>query len=86
MSENLFRKGLYVGCTAHRHQQIGVHIAINARAGELWRNDDTLNETEMKRDAQAVKEWRRIRLRFFPRFYSKWFRKHMKHILEELQD
>lgn len=32
------QRGLYVGITKQRHNQIGVHAQINAKAGEVWRN------------------------------------------------
>jgi hypothetical protein len=80
---NLFRPGLRVGCTIAHHRLIGVHIQINARAGELWRNDDSLDEIEMKRDAEKVRRWRAHRIAFY-QFASRWFRKHLSHILEEI--
>lgn len=35
----LFRRGIYSGTTRSRAQRLGVHVGINARAGEFWRND-----------------------------------------------
>lgn len=34
----LFRKGMYSGTTASHARRIGVHVGINVRAGEFWRN------------------------------------------------
>lgn len=88
MPENLFRRGLRVGCTLERHREIGVHAAINARAGEQWRNacpwhSWDLQEVNRVRDAEKVRAWRCNHVRF-RQFGSRWFRRHLGHILEEI--
>ena len=35
---NLLRRPVRIGCTIARHRELGVHAAINAKGGEVWRN------------------------------------------------
>lgn len=78
LSLALERKGkkippLVLGCTIGRHYQIGIHAAVNARAGLQYLNDYSMQDAELwldYRDYMSVKHsgpwnWR-----------SKWFRKH----------
>ena len=53
----MIKRGMYVGCTLARHKALGVHVAINAHSNELWRNDLTLDEIEMYRDGNAIKDY-----------------------------
>ena len=72
--------GLNVGCTVKRHRELGVHAAINAKAGEAWRNSsNSVESVEMERDARKVQD---IKARVIVRqFNSRWFRKNLSHLL-----
>lgn len=69
----------YLGCTKMKAQQIGVNAQINARGGEFWRNDDTLDEIEMQRDGNKM----------FYQVNSKFFRKNknrIEHLISSYND
>lgn len=70
----MIARGLYLGCTVRRHAQIGIHAVINARGGEVWRNDLTNEDWEMRRDARAIRERIATRTRFYG-FTSRAFRR-----------
>jgi len=70
---------LYIGCTLARHNQIGIDAVINARGKEQWRNDETLDEIELRRDGQAIRNHLTDRIRFY-QVNSKFFRRHFKQI------
>jgi len=79
---------LQIGCTIVRHEQIGIDVVVNARAGEQWRNDLTLDEIELQRDGRAIKAWLSQRIRFY-QVHSKFFRKHrmkINHLLSFYDD
>ena len=65
---------LFLGCTLARHQRLGIHAVINARAGQQWRNFDTIQDIEMQRDARRLRDWLSLRIRFY-RFGSRCFRR-----------
>ena len=70
-------KKLYLACTVETHLRLGVHAPINARAGEHWRNWESQEETERKRDARKIRERITARVRFY-QFNSKFFRRHQE--------
>lgn len=70
---------LYIGCTTARHKTIGIDAVVNARAGEQWRNDLTLDEIELRRDGRAIKDRLQKRVRFY-QVNSKFFRRHINRI------
>lgn len=70
---------LYIGCTAARHKLLGVHAVVNARGGELWRNELTLDEIEQRRDGQRIKDRSQHRIRFY-QVHSRFFRRHIDKI------
>lgn len=78
---------LNLGCTKLRHKQIGVHAAINARAGRQHLNDLSIEDIEMIRDARKIKDKLSSRIRFY-QFNSKHFRKaaQVQHLLSNYND
>jgi hypothetical protein len=51
------RKPLRLGCTLEQHARMGIDAVVNARGGEIWRNDlDVIEENEMARDAWKVRD------------------------------
>jgi predicted GIY-YIG superfamily endonuclease len=79
------RKSLYLGCTIDTHKRLGAHAPVNARAGEQWRNMDTLEETEMKRDARKIADRVKSRVRFY-QFNSRFFRRHQARLQHLISD
>lgn len=76
-------KKLYLACAVSQHLHLGAHAPINARAGEHWRNWESQEETERKRDARKIKDRITSRVRFY-QLNSKFFRKHrarFKHLI-----
>ena len=81
-------KQLYLGCTLARHRQLGVDAVVNARGGEQWRNDLTLDEIEQERDGSAIKRRISERVRFY-NVHSKFFRRHrarIEHLISRYDD
>lgn len=79
------KEPLYLGCTAATHKRIGVHAVVNARSGELWRNDfDDREEIERKRDALNMERIKN-RVRVY-QWNSKWFRRRFSHLLSRYDD
>lgn len=79
---------LDLACTLARHRQLGAHAAVNARAGEQWRNFTTLDETEQMRDARKVRARIAERVRFY-QFNSRFFRRHaarFSHLISRYDD
>lgn len=79
---------IYMGCTYSRHQQIGIDAVVNARGGQWQLNDLTIDEIELRRDAQKIRAWQSSRVRFY-QFNSKFFRRHKKrleHLLSDYDD
>lgn len=79
---------LNLGCTAWKHFRLGIHAVVNARAGEQWRNHETIEEIELQRDARAIKTRLQSRVRFY-QFNSKFFRRKMsrvEHLLSRHDD
>lgn len=70
------KKPLALGCTKARHERLGIHAVINARGGQAHLNDYSwdIEEIEMRRDAQKIKDWLSKRIRFY-QFCSRYFRK-----------
>lgn len=70
---------LYLGCTALRHAEIGIDAVVNARGGELWRNDMTIEDKELLRDGRKIKD--RVQSRVILRqVNSKFFRRNKSRI------
>ena len=79
---------LNMGCTLARHQAIGIDAVVNARGGETWRNDLTLEEIELRRDGRKIKDWQFGRVRFY-QVNSRFFRRHLErieHLLSHYED
>ena len=79
---------LNLNCTAARHAKIGVHAVVNARGGCQWRNDMTHEDTELLRDARAIRDRLAFRIRFYG-FNSKFFRRHrarLSHLVSDRND
>lgn len=81
------KQSLYMGCTASRHAQLGIHAVINARGGCAALNDNSsIEEIEMYRDARNIRERLAHRVRFY-QFGSRCFRRHARqfhHLLAEV--
>ena len=82
------QKRLYVGCTAARHAELGIHAIINARGGMQYLNDhpiDTRNQQEMEmwRDAWKVIAYREQRV-IIHQFGSRWFRRRLSHLIKPM--
>lgn len=79
---------IYLGCTAARHKRIGIDAVINARGAQQWRNDDTQEEIEMRRDSRKIADHKRDRVRFY-QFNSRHFQKRLpqlQHLLSSSED
>jgi len=78
---------LDLGCTKFRHEQIGIHAVVNARAGMQYLNDLTIEDIELKRDARKIQDKLNKRVRFY-QFNSKFFRKskHVQYLLSSYDD
>jgi hypothetical protein len=82
------RLPLQLGCTLARHQRIGIDAVVNARGGQQWRNDNTIEEIEMQRDARAIRDRLSRRIRFY-QFGSRHFRRRqaqLAHLLSSYDD
>lgn len=79
------KRRLDLGCTAARHAVIGIDAVVNARGGEQWRNDQTIEAIEIIRDGRAIKSWLSSRIRFYG-FNSRFFRKHAGKMTYMLSD
>lgn len=78
-------KSLYLGCTRSRHEQLGVHAVVNARAGHQHLNHLTDDDWNLIRDARSIRDRITNRVRFY-QFNSKFFRRRrnfrrVKHLL-----
>jgi hypothetical protein len=78
---------LYLGCTKFRHEQIGIHAIVNARAGNQYLNSRTDEDIEMIRDARKIQDKLNNRIRFY-QFNSKHFRKakQVQHLIDQYED
>lgn len=79
---------LYLGCTSHRHKQLGVNAVVNARAGLQHLNDLSIEDIEMQRDARKIQDHIRTRVRFY-QFNSRFFRRHqarLQHLVSSYND
>jgi hypothetical protein len=76
---------LVLGCTKAAHKRIGIDAVVNARAGEQWRNSDTIEETEMKRDARKVRDRIEHRVCFY-QLNSEFFRAHQHRFAHLISD
>ncbi len=78
---------LNIGCTVARHRRIGINAVVNARGGMQHLNDLTLEEIEMQRDANKIRDKRLSRVRFY-QFNSRHFRKakQVQHLLSHYDD
>ncbi len=50
-------KKLYLGCTVAQNLRIGVNAVVNARGGQQWRNEKTIADHNMERDARNLRAW-----------------------------
>jgi hypothetical protein len=79
---------LILGCTQFRHEQLGIHAVVNARAGMQVLNHLSLDDIELRRDANKIRDYLNRRIRFY-QFNSKFFRKHkakLQHLLSSYND
>lgn len=79
---------LYLGCTKAVHDRIGIHAVVNARGGLQHLNQPTIEDIELKRDAQKIRDWQAKRVRFY-QFNSRFFRRHInrvQHLLSSYSD
>jgi len=78
---------LYLGCTKFRHEQIGIHAVVNARAGMQYLNSQTDEDIELIRDSRKIKDKLQSRIRFY-QFNSKHFRKakQVQHLLSHYNE
>lgn len=65
-----------LGCTVARHQAIGIHAVVNARAGRQDLNDLTIEDIELMRDDRKITDWREQRISIH-QFNSKFFRRNL---------
>lgn len=81
-------KRLYLGCTLYRAQELGIDAVINARGGRLDLNDWTQEDTELQRDARAIRDRLERRVRWYgPN--SRFFRRHrarIEHLIADRSD
>lgn len=68
-----------LGCTRGRHDQIGIHAVVNARAGRQDLNDLTQEDIELQRDGRAIKRRIAERVRWYGP-HSRFFRRHRARI------
>lgn len=75
-----------LGCTWARHQRIGIDVVVNARGGLQHLNDDSIEEIELRRDAQKIRDWFSGRVTIH-QFNSRYLRsrniERVKHLLAE---
>jgi hypothetical protein len=79
---------LRLGCTKARHDALGIHAVINARAGLQQLNDLTLDDIELYRDGQGIKDYQQRRIRWYGP-HSKFFRRHrarIEHLIARCDD
>ncbi len=79
---------LNIGCTLARHQAIGIHAVVNARAGLQHLNDLTMEDIELRRDAQRIRDRIVNRVRMY-QTCSRFFRRHqdrIAHLLSRFED
>lgn len=67
---------LNIGCTLARHKQIGINAVVNARAGRQDLNDLTIEDIELRRDAQKIRQYREERV-IIHQFNSKAVRRNL---------
>lgn len=79
---------LHLGCTVARHRQLGVHAVINARAGRQHLNTLSLDEVELRRDAQRIRDKveRRVRLYQLNSRYLRRRAERVHHLIDTLDD
>jgi hypothetical protein len=70
---------LRLGCTKARRDALGIHAVINARAGLQQLNDLTLDDIELYRDGQGIRDYQQRRIRWYGP-HSKFFRRHRARI------
>ena len=81
-------KTLYLGCTQHRHAQIGIHAIVNARAGRQDLNDHSQEDIELMRDARKVRDRIQSRVRI-EQFNSRFMRRNhhrVAHLVSSRED
>lgn len=76
---------LDIGCTAARHEQIGINAVVNARAGLQHLNRQTIEDVELMRDAMKIKNRLENRVRFY-QVNSRFWRRHQKRIAHLISD
>jgi hypothetical protein len=79
---------LNMGCTRARHAQIGIDAVVNARGGLQHLNDREQDEIELYRDAAAIRNRQKNRVRFY-QVYSRFFRRHrskIEHLISRYDD
>lgn len=74
---------IQIGCTAARHQRLGIHAVINARGSQQWRNDVSEEQARIERDARAIRDRVERRVRFY-QFNSVFFGQKNLHRVQHL--
>jgi hypothetical protein len=83
----MITRGLRLGCTKFRHQQLGIHAVINARAGRQDLNDLTIEDIELWRDGQKIKQYReeRVAIHQFNSRFARRNKARLAHLISELE-
>lgn len=79
---------LDIGCTKAWHQKIGIDAVINARGNQQWRNQMTMDNIELMRDGQRIRDKLDRRIRMY-QVCSRFFRKHqgrIEHLFDNYDD
>lgn len=74
---------LRLGCTTMQHKSMNhIDAVVNARGGELWRNDlDRIYEIELQREALAYRDWQTKRIR-----PARFTTRALRHLNAEFED
>jgi hypothetical protein len=79
---------LNIGCTIDKARQLGIDAIVNARAGLQRLNSDTMDDIELYRDGQGIKDYQQRRIRWYGP-HSKFFRRHrarIEHLIARRDD
>jgi hypothetical protein len=79
---------LNIGTNIDNARRIGIDAIVNARAGLQHLNRSTLDDIELYRDGQGIKDYQQRRIRWYGP-HSKFFRRHrdrIEHLIASYDD